>query len=75
MSVYTWTNKMPKTPTQASGLDKISTSDSKRQIERLRAENAELTKSVIELQQTVRELIESSKAKEKKAGKKDEVQA
>lgn len=63
MAVYTWTNKMPPAPTKASGFDNISTSDSKRQMERLRAENAELTKTVIELQQTVRELADSMKKK------------
>lgn len=73
MAVYTWTNKMPPAPTKASGLDSLSTSDSKRQMERLRAENAELTKSVIDLQQTVRELADAMK--KKPAGKKSDDQA
>jgi hypothetical protein len=58
---------MPKPPTKASGLDNASSSDSKRQLERLRAENADLTKDFLALKNDMRDLVESmKKANEKK---------
>lgn len=69
---YTWTKKMSPNPTKATGFDSISTSDSKRQMERLRADNAELTKTVIDLRSQLRELTDAVKSLQKKPAKKEE---
>lgn len=72
--VYEWTDKRLPAPTRASGFDAGNGgSDAKRQLERLKAENAGLTKDFLSLKEEMRNLIESLKTDKK--GKKGDKSA
>lgn len=71
-SAYAWTKNQLPAPTRASGFDAgTGGSDAKKQIERLKADNADLTKMLMGLKSEMRDLVESLKPAEKK-GKKNE---
>jgi len=75
-SAYAWTKNQLPAPTRASGFDAgTGGSDAKKQIERLKADNADLNKMVMGLREEMRSLIESLKPAEKKSKKAEKPEA
>lgn len=67
---YKWTNKQLPVATRASGFEAgAGKNDASRQLERLKAENADLVKTVMGLKEEMRTLVESLKADSGKKGK------
>lgn len=70
-SAYKWTNKQLPAATRASGFEAgLGKNDASRQLDRLKAENAELVKTVMALKEEMRNLAESIKTDSGKKGKK-----